>query len=390
MKAGSLMLVMAGLLIFCLCISGVSAVAPVASFSGTPTLGTVPLTVAFSDDSTGSPTGWSWFFGDEEFTEEWTQENASAGWTARQQHTSLAMPDGSIVLMGGLSGGSPKNDVWRSTDNGATWKQVTASAGWSARYDHSSVVMPDGSIVLMGGFDSIKGYKNDVWQSTDYGETWTLVNASAGWTARQEHSSVVMPDGSIVLMGGSVSGYIEKNDTWRSTDNGTTWTQITPSAGWSARYDHSSVVMPDGSIVLTGGYSSTTPYFNNDVWRSTDYGATWAQITTSPGWVGRYKHSCVVMPDGSIVLMGGQNIYGVSNNDVWRSKNNGTTWTKLLDAEWVGRYDHSSVVMPDGSIVLMGGGNERRVAVHTQWIIFRESNTYVYQTWFLSGTTAGI
>ena len=63
------------------------------------------------------------------------------------------MPDGSIVLMGGYDSGSPKNDTWRSTDNGATWTQVNASAGWSARYAHSSVAMPDGSIVLMGGYD---------------------------------------------------------------------------------------------------------------------------------------------------------------------------------------------------------------------------------------------
>lgn len=38
--------------------------APVANFSGTPTSGTEPLTVAFTDLSTGSITSWSWTFGD--------------------------------------------------------------------------------------------------------------------------------------------------------------------------------------------------------------------------------------------------------------------------------------------------------------------------------------
>ncbi len=38
--------------------------APVANFSGTPTSGTMPLTVAFSDLSTNGPTGWAWTFGD--------------------------------------------------------------------------------------------------------------------------------------------------------------------------------------------------------------------------------------------------------------------------------------------------------------------------------------
>ncbi len=37
---------------------------PVANFSGTPTSGAKPLTVAFTDSSTNSPTAWSWNFGD--------------------------------------------------------------------------------------------------------------------------------------------------------------------------------------------------------------------------------------------------------------------------------------------------------------------------------------
>jgi len=37
---------------------------PVAAFSGSPTSGEVPLTVNFTDESTNSPTSWSWTFGD--------------------------------------------------------------------------------------------------------------------------------------------------------------------------------------------------------------------------------------------------------------------------------------------------------------------------------------
>jgi PKD repeat protein len=287
--------------------------APVANFSGTPTTGTAPLTVTFKDSSSGSPTGWAWFFGDETYTAPWTLVNASSGWTARQAHTSVAMPDGSIVLMGGYDGGY-KNDTWRSMNNGVTWTQQTARAGWTARDSHTSVVMPDGSIVLMGGYDASGNYKNDTWRSMNNGTTWTLVNASSGWSARASHSSVAMPDGSIVLITGEGSDGV-KNDTWRSKDNGATWIQMNASAGDSARFVHTSVAMPDGSIVLMGGYDSGG-FPNEDTWRSIDNGATWTLVNMSAGCMARGSHSSVAMPDGSIVLMGGR--VRELMNDTWR------------------------------------------------------------------------
>jgi PKD repeat protein len=72
------------------------------------------------------------------------------------------MPDGSIVLMGGFNDTALLNDLWRSTDKGQTWAQVQ-NAGWSGRFHHTSVAMPDGSIVLMGGLDD-SAIQNDTWR----------------------------------------------------------------------------------------------------------------------------------------------------------------------------------------------------------------------------------
>jgi PKD repeat protein len=324
---------------------------PVAGFSVNVTSGTAPLAVQFNDASTGSPTGWAWFFGDENYTQPWTQQTTSGGWSPRAYQSSAVMPDGSIVLMGGTNGTSSFNDTWKSTDKGATWTKMTGHAQWSARNHQKSVVMPDGSIILIGGVGGGSS-KNDTWKSTDEGTTWTQLTASAGWPARYAFSSVVMPDGSIIIFAG-YDGTSYYNDVWRSIDEGMTWTEISAGAPWSARSVGDGHVMTDGSIVMIGGSNSGGDL--NDTWRSTDEGATWTLMNSSAGWAVRNGHSSVVMPDGSIVLMGGfdgTNYY----NDTWRSTDEGATWMEVnTSAGWSARCGQNSKVMPDGSVVLFGG-----------------------------------
>lgn len=48
-------------------LTNVVGTAPTPEFSGTPTSGTAPLSVEFTDESTGTPTSWFWDFGDDEF-----------------------------------------------------------------------------------------------------------------------------------------------------------------------------------------------------------------------------------------------------------------------------------------------------------------------------------
>ena len=119
----------------------------------------------------------------------------------------------------------------------------------------------------------------------------------------------------------------------------------------------SSVVIPDGSIVLMGGdadYGSTTMTYGGQQIKA-QRGST---SNESAGWSGRNTHSSVLMPDGSIVLMGG----GDNSGSILRMTYGGQQ-IKVQPGPEVnrtcrvgsGRDAHSSVVMPDSSIVLMGG-----------------------------------
>ncbi|MEN8005743.1 MAG: PKD domain-containing protein [Candidatus Krumholzibacteriota bacterium] len=77
---------------------GTTPTGPTAAFSGTPTSGDYPLTVAFSDESTGGPTSWDWTFGDGGTS---TAQNPSYTYTAAGSYNvslTVANGDGSDTL----------------------------------------------------------------------------------------------------------------------------------------------------------------------------------------------------------------------------------------------------------------------------------------------------
>jgi len=78
-------------------VSGAMIPAPVAGFTGTPTSGTAPLTVTFTDTTTNSPTVWQWNFGD----------GSSVNSTVKSPvHTYLAPGTYTVTLTASNAGGS--------------------------------------------------------------------------------------------------------------------------------------------------------------------------------------------------------------------------------------------------------------------------------------------
>jgi hypothetical protein len=125
---------------------------------------------------------------------------------------------------------------------------------------------------------------------------------------------------------------------YRSTDGGTSWALLAGSAQFKGRAVASLAIAPDGSIlaaiaraqrgvssVLGGATSSPPGAVAFGVYKSSDGGATFANVSTARGSVRGPNEVAVDPNNGSIYYA---SFFGLG---VWRSLDAGATWTQIKD-----------------------------------------------------------
>ena len=212
--------------------------------------------------------------------------------------------DRAYIISGGTSESLDTTDLvdnaWR-TDDGREWTSL-GRLEVPPRTRSSCVVLHDSSVVVTAGLDKpyqtrtgyIQDAYNDVWRSTSAGNEWVQQTAAASWASRSRTLLLASPSPArperdfIFLLGGNSNrgNNIFYNDVWASSDNGASWTVITEKAPWAARWGHSGVVTRDGVIVFFGGtvrddyFTSYNDYnfaYYGDTWASFDGGYTWKE-----------------------------------------------------------------------------------------------------------------
>ncbi len=245
--------------------------------------------------------------------------NESASWSRRNGAGLQGLVPSSLLVdpqdpatLYALSSGR----VVKSTDGGDSWSP--SGKGLGNRAITSLVIDPLTPSTLYAG---INAPETDVgiFKSTDAGASW--VSSYTGQYYRGISALAVDPVLPTTLYAGAWR--LESNGIavlYKSTDGGNTW--VSSSTGIQAKSNRLSAVAVD-PVSLTTVYAATAL----GVYRSTNGGGTWALSST--GLPGDVRHLAIALPVPTWlqVVSKTSTLYAVAQNRVYKSTNNGGTWT---------------------------------------------------------------
>ena len=249
-----------------------------------------------------------------------------------------------------------ENDVWASTDDGASWDLISGISrfgrsglvnsasplsSFTPRVGATNCEDPStDDVYSLGGLLPLGlTATNDVWFS-DHGLEWYRL-ATSFTPARYFASCDVNSQQHLLMMGGQASSSNTLyNDVWIAQEN--SWKLQCTRAPWAARAEHLVLVGDNGLLgvellYVMGGITTLSAASNfqaqsNDVWVSSDEGYSWALVTAAAPWSTRWGHVGVITTAGVLLVIGGiHNDLGFpwySQNDIWASFDGGVSWSR--------------------------------------------------------------
>ncbi|MFI8962635.1 kelch repeat-containing protein [Streptomyces sp. NPDC053493] len=288
--------------------------------------------------------------------------------TARRMHSTTPLADGRVLVVGGYGG--PNAFPVRPLATAEVYDPV--SGDWSPagelrepRCGHSATPLPDGRVLVAGGTGTRSAGSERTLTSAELFDP-----ALPGWTtagemtdARSFHPAVPLPDGRVLVAG----GWVETRTDWRggtalaysecydpATDG---WT---PTDSLSApRSGHQLTVLADGSVLATGGGEEPAPgrldpYSRATTQRWDPAAGRWNQEPDMP--CGRGRHRALLLPTGEVLVMGGcDDLLGDAGfRAAARYDPEVRRWTAVSGTA-VGRTDFAAAGLADGRILVAGG-----------------------------------
>lgn len=258
-----------------------------------------------------------------------------------RNNSGMLVYNGQIYIIAGSDGTTYYKDVYRSS-NGINWYSNTKNAQFGGR-ENFATFNYNFKMWVVGGNDAANNLK-DVWSSYD-GTTWTSNTLNAQFGERTKFLGYTTHKNYMYIIGG-FDGSTYPKDVYRSA-NGSDWSAVTKNAEFSGGMK--GTLVSDGvNLYLMGGDNGSGTYYNT-IWKSTNDGVSWTNIGTANfGERSDFSYGYV---NGKMYISSGYD-GSAYLNDTWYS-NNFINWTQDLD--YINTISNTSSIVFNNKWFMFGG-----------------------------------
>ncbi|MGH2705668.1 MAG: IPT/TIG domain-containing protein, partial [Actinomycetota bacterium] len=313
---------------------------------------------------------------------------ASGGWTQtgslnvpRVAHSATLLPDGRVLVVGGLPQGtdaSQSAEIYDPANGSFEFAPPMVTARGDFR--HAATLFRDGEVLVVGGNSTgvepvpdpcppTPGEAVPVRAANMLSAAERFDPAASSWLpagclahGRIEHTATLLDDGSVLAVGGYKGGRFDRDDPDDPGDD------IGPQAppeiseptinSWGPapesgvrRKDHTATLLPDGHVLVAGGNVCNNADCPTSTAEVFDAGTRSWRGTGTLLSLGRSHHTATLLPNGTVLVAGGQGGAVVDVVETWSS-------SEIYEAgrdRWVpagvmrtDRTDHTATLLPLG------------------------------------------
>ena len=271
---------------------------------------------------------------------------------ARTEHTATLLPSGKVLVVGGNNTAALASAELYDPAVGA-WS--SAGSLMQARRTHTTTLLLNGKVLVVGGRDNQDLSLGSAEEYDVASGTWSSTSPGSLTTARDRHSALLLPDGRLLVVGGYVKAswgygpvsaaevYDPASRTWSSAEHLT-----------RGRYNLTATLLPTGGVLVVGGQSADLSGIVTEVVAEVYVPATATRASVGSLSQSRREHSATLLPDGRVLVAGGRDMVSQAYNavDVYSpASRKFSPIAPLLQA----RFAHTATLLNNGGVLVVGG-----------------------------------
>jgi N-acetylneuraminic acid mutarotase len=218
----------------------------------------------------------------------------------------------------------------------------------TARQDHTATLLPNGKILVAGGSsaDYATLASAELYDPTT--DSWGLAGSMA--VPRTNHTATLLQDGKVLITGGlDDSGTpLASAELYDSGDNSWLPADVGPQNMGTTRIFHLATLLADGRVMVTGGFDAD--YMNlltsTEVYNPAD--RTWSAVHSMIDT--RYEYTATLLGNDKVLVAGGTS----DGNSAEFYQPAGDIWSPT-GAMIRSRNQHTATALSNGNVLIAGG-----------------------------------